>query len=192
MSDATPPDAGPDQPVAPSDRARIAGAGGIRIFRAGPQDASLLADLGAETFRKAFAGTTAAKDIEDYVRRHFSPDIQRRELSIPDAPVFVAAATRPAGYIQLFPDREISSRAVQLRRLYLMPAYHGSGAADRLMSEGLGESRRKGFFRMWLSCWENNHRALAFYRRWGFVETGRTVFPVGEDRQLDLVLSRAL
>jgi ribosomal protein S18 acetylase RimI-like enzyme len=45
---------------------------------------------------------------------------------------------------------------------------------------------------MWLSCWENNHRALAFYRRWGFVETGRTLFPVGEDRQLDIVLSRAL
>jgi ribosomal protein S18 acetylase RimI-like enzyme len=191
MSDTTSPE-GPDQPVAPSDRARKAGAGRFRIFRAGPQDASLLADLGAETFRSAFAGTTAANDIEDYVRRHFSPDIQRRELSIPDALVFVAAATRPAGYVQVIPDRETSSRAAQLRRLYLLPAYHGSGAADRLMTMGIEESRRTGFVRMWLSCWEKNHRALAFYRRWGFVETGRTVFPVGEDRQLDIVLSRAL
>jgi GNAT superfamily N-acetyltransferase len=191
VNDSRSANTGPDKGAARLDRARRkTTADDYRIFRARLQDASLLAAIGAETFRRAFDGTTAEKDIEDYIRGHFSPARQRRELSIPEASAFIAAAACPVGYVQLIPDRKKSAGVIQLKRLYLLPELYGSGLADRLLARGLEECRRKRFVRVWLSCWEKNHRALAFYRRWGFVQTGRMAFPVGADRQQDILLSR--
>ncbi len=41
-----------------------------------------------------------------------------------------------------------------------------------------------------LGVWESNHRALAFYRKIGFVLVGSHVFMVGPDPQNDLLLAR--
>ncbi|WLT29980.1 N-acetyltransferase [Geothrix sp. PMB-07] len=45
---------------------------------------------------------------------------------------------------------------------------------------------------IWLGVWENNHRALAFYRRWGFQEVGEHVFKIGEQVDRDLILAKPL
>jgi ribosomal protein S18 acetylase RimI-like enzyme len=44
----------------------------------------------------------------------------------------------------------------------------------------------------WLGVWEHNPRAIAFYRKSGFVEVGDHVFPVGRDPQRDVVMARAV
>ena len=43
---------------------------------------------------------------------------------------------------------------------------------------------------VWLAVWERNHRAIAFYRKWGFVEVGNQSFLLGDDLQNDLVMQR--
>ena len=45
---------------------------------------------------------------------------------------------------------------------------------------------------LWLSVWELNPRAQAFYRKMGFADVGSTVFFVGPDRQTDRVMARPL
>jgi len=44
---------------------------------------------------------------------------------------------------------------------------------------------------MWMGVWERNTRAIAFYTKWGFVDVGEHVFPLGSDRQTDRVMWRA-
>ena len=41
---------------------------------------------------------------------------------------------------------------------------------------------------LWLGVWERNPRAIAFYRKAGFVEVGSHTFVLGSDPQRDLVL----
>ena len=41
---------------------------------------------------------------------------------------------------------------------------------------------------LWLSVWERNPRAIAFYVKMGFIDVGTTDFYVGSDRQTDRVL----
>jgi hypothetical protein len=42
----------------------------------------------------------------------------------------------------------------------------------------------------WLGVWERNPRAMAFYRKLGFVEAGSQVFQLGTDPQRDVVMAR--
>ncbi|MEZ4822031.1 MAG: hypothetical protein R2942_06240 [Ignavibacteria bacterium] len=41
---------------------------------------------------------------------------------------------------------------------------------------------------IWLGVWENNHRALSFYKKHGFVEFDKHVFRYGNDDQTDLLM----
>ena len=45
---------------------------------------------------------------------------------------------------------------------------------------------------VWLDVWEKNLRAIAFYRKWGFIEVGEQTFQLGDDLQQDLLMARAL
>jgi ribosomal protein S18 acetylase RimI-like enzyme len=45
---------------------------------------------------------------------------------------------------------------------------------------------------VWLDVWEKNLRAIAFYRRWGFVEVGTQAFVLGSDVQHDLLMHNRL
>jgi ribosomal protein S18 acetylase RimI-like enzyme len=58
------------------------------------------------------------------------------------------------------------------------------------MAAALEMAQRGGADRVWLGVWEHNPRAIAFYRKCGFDETGEQVFLLGRDPQRDLVMSR--
>jgi len=46
--------------------------------------------------------------------------------------------------------------------------------------------------RLWLGVWERNHRAIAFYRKVGFVQCSAQPFLLGSDLQTDWVMNRNL
>jgi diamine N-acetyltransferase len=45
---------------------------------------------------------------------------------------------------------------------------------------------------IWLSVWQVNDRAVAFYRRRGFRITGVRTFHLGDDPQTDWVMARSI
>jgi diamine N-acetyltransferase len=49
-----------------------------------------------------------------------------------------------------------------------------------------------GFKAVWLSSWELNHRANAFYKKWEFEIVGRAKFKVGSDIQNDFIFVRSI
>ena len=75
----------------------------------------------------------------------------------------------------------------ELHRLYVASALKGAGVAQELMRQVLAWTRAQGAEALFLSVWENNHRAQAFYRRYGFAEVGRHDFMVGRVADRDLI-----
>jgi ribosomal protein S18 acetylase RimI-like enzyme len=69
---------------------------------------------------------------------------------------------------------------------------HGQRVAHTLMQDMVERSVKEGFDSMWLGVWEHNERAKAFYRKWGFLETGSHIFQLGSDPQTDLIMERPL
>ena len=69
-----------------------------------------------------------------------------------------------------------------------LPIWHGRGVAQRLMQHVREAARALGARDVWLSVWERNPRAIAFYAKCGFRDVGSKDFFVGQDRQRDHVM----
>ena len=60
------------------------------------------------------------------------------------------------------------------------------------MRRTLELAQASGMSAVVLGVWENNHRAQAFYQRFGFREVGELAFKLGSDVQRDLIFRKGL
>src|SRR5262245_31787619 len=97
-----------------------------------PDDATMLAELGAKTFFETFAKDNTPENMALYLRHSFSPDIQLNELSAPkNIFLIVEAQNIPIGFGQLILDSRDETiqgvKTLELRRIYALQEYIGRG-----------------------------------------------------------------
>ena len=160
-------------------------------------DAALVAALAEQTFREAFSAQNPPEEMDLHCRENFGVDIQAQEIAAPDRlTLLIEAQGRPAGFAQLRwgapPEGVEGGSPGEIQRFYLLQTFHGAGLAAALMDACLEALRAHGSDVAWLGVWEENPRAIAFYRKQGFAAVGRKVFMVGTDPQRDLVLAKPL
>ena len=169
----------------------------IKIRPADPGDNFLLAELGRRTFYDAFARDNTPEDMVAYLEASFSPQKQAQELADPMSHFLVADVDGAAvGYARLRlgePPAVITGRKpVEIVRLYAAKEWIGGGVGATLMSACLSLAAEKGCDTIWLDVWEQNPRAIAFYRKWGFAVVGTQAFQLGSDLQHDLLMQRSI
>jgi diamine N-acetyltransferase len=160
-------------------------------------DATMLAELGAQTFLDTFAKDNTAEDMALHLRRSFSPEIQFQELAGAETVFLIAEVDGvPVGYAQLLLnslDESINrTKPLEIRRIYASQEFLGKGVGKELMQAAISEARQRDCDSVWLGVWEQNQRAINFYKKWGFQEVGSHIFYVGDDPQNDLVLEFTL
>ena len=169
----------------------------LTIRHANPNDASLLAELGARTFSETFANDNAPEDIAAYLASSFNLAQQEAELADPASTFLVAeVGGAAAGYAKLHagePAEGIEgAQPVELVRLYVSREWLGRGVGGALMHACLDEAKQAGHETIWLGVWEQNERAKAFYRKWNFRAVGEHMFQLGSDPQRDILMVRAV
>lgn len=163
------------------------------VRRGKPEDAGLLAELGARTFSETFASDNTPENMTAYLASSFSPTQQAAELADTSCFFKIAETNGVAvGYAMLRSgnvlDDVTGDRPIELVRLYVSQESLGSSVGAALMQACIGEAMRRGYKTLWLGVWEHNHRALAFYRKWNFQEVGTLVFQLGDDPQTDILM----
>lgn len=165
----------------------------MRIRHATLADAQALAEFGARTFEIAFGPDNTAEDMKDYLQSHYGVEIQSLEIEAPNIATLLAEVEdKLIGFVQLrlgstHPHVD-STSPVELWRIYIEPDRIGSGLAPVLMQAAKREARKCGGDALWLSVWQENPRAIAFYHKEGFSIVGEKEFWVGSDQQLDFVM----
>lgn len=159
-------------------------------------DAMALARLAESTFRIAFGSVNTAEDMALHCRASYGKNIQAAEIANPMMVTLLAEhATGPVGYAQLRwgspPDFVPGNAPGEIQRIYVASPWQGKGVAQALMTACLETLRARGSDVAWLGVWERNPRAIAFYRKLGFVECGEHVFLLGHDPQRDIVMARS-
>lgn len=167
----------------------------IEIRPTRPGDAPALAAVGQATFLETYAGIVDGADILSHGQGPHSTATYEAFLADPRYRLFLAVCPpgdAPVGYTVFCPpDLPVATGEgdLELKRIYVLHRFHGDKVGPRLLQAGLDWARQAGFRRVLLGAYGENHRALAFYRRNGFVQVGTRVFRVGLRDYDDVVLA---
>ncbi len=164
----------------------------LHIRRATTADAKLISGLSEVTFFDTFHGTCTEEDMEGFIKQFFNEKQVYEELENPDDFYFIAFINDTAvGYIRMKEEESevviIKNRkGIELKRIYVLKEYHSQKIGARLMQFALDFAAENTYELLWLGVWENNEKALAFYKKFGFRDTGvKHPFPIGNTPQTD-------
>jgi len=171
--------------------------GNIDITLACAEHAPKLAALGAQTFCQSYGSALDPKELKAYVDEAFSVRQIEKELADPNIHYCVASiADTICAYAKLAPspgpESLKESNAIELTRLYVTSEYWGQGIGSRLMSKVIDVADTCGYQHMWLRVWQENHRAIDFYRQWEFTTVGKEPYYVGACSETVLIMVKAL
>jgi ribosomal protein S18 acetylase RimI-like enzyme len=164
----------------------------IKIRRATPSDAGLIVILSEVTFRETFNGTCTDADMDNFIKNCFSEKGILKELHNEDDFYFIAYLDEePVGYTRLkedYSDYPAMKKyvALELKRIYVLQKYHNRKIGAALMAHALELAVQKKFEAVWLGVWEFNEKAILFYKKRSFTDTGFThTFHIGDTAQTD-------
>jgi ribosomal protein S18 acetylase RimI-like enzyme len=177
-------------------------------------DAPALALVGAATFLEAFTWMLPGSDILAHAAKNHTAQAYADYLAQPDTRITLALAgppigfsgqpQAPVGYAMLtapeLPTLDVLPTDIELKRIYLFSRFRSAPVADHpnvrpaqaLMDAAIANARALLRTRLLLGTHANNLRAIAFYRRNGFVDAGTRTFQVGNQVCDDLILAKPL
>ncbi len=169
----------------------------ITIRRALPADLECLQQISRQTFTETFAGQNTPEDMEKYLAEDLSSQRLGAELADPDSAFYFAQRdNRTIGYLKLntgaAQTEPQDAGALEIERIYVLRELHGLKAGQLLYEKALEIARQRNSPYIWLGVWEENPRAIAFYRKNGFLEFDKHIFRLGDDFQTDILMKLTL
>lgn len=174
----------------------------VTFARVRASEAAHLSEFACDTFDKTYGPLCRAADVDAYMASALTPSEMLRVLTNPTSWVFAAiVGDEWVGYAHVhlapLPDviqnqrtSTLSITSMQLSRFYVSRKFQGTGVARQMLGILLAHAELQGCPTMWLSVWQENARAIAFYNKWGFASIGSAKFLMGEDLQDDLIMER--
>lgn len=150
----------------------------IQIIPAGEEHLMTIAELAGVIWRACYPGIITHGQIDYMLARMYAMDTMREEIrseGIRYDLLFVNG--KPSGFASYGPATEPG--VVKLHKLYLLPELHGRGLGSRLLQHCVQAVRARGTRRLILSVNKRNARAIAAYRRNGFVVADSVVTDIG-------------
>ncbi len=127
----------------------------------------------------------------------FSAEKITAELNDPNAEFYFATLdNKVIGYLKLnfgHSQTELQDdEAVEIERIYVLKEFHGKKVGQVLYEKAMQIAQQKSANYVWLGVWEENPRAIAFYKKNGFVEFDKHIFKLGDDEQTDIMMKLQL
>lgn len=167
----------------------------VDIREALPGDEQALALVGGATFLESYANVLDGGDIVAHCALHHTPEAYARWLADPVCNVWLAVVRgndAPVGYALLtpadVPTADPHPADLELRRIYLFRCFQGHGAGRAMVDLAIAAARSRGAGRLLLGVYQQNERAIGFYRHLGFAVVGTRRFRVGGREYDDFVL----
>lgn len=157
-----------------------------------PADGPALAATGRRVFAETFGAAFDAADMALHLDRKFGPEGLPAELGDPAIRIRLAEAQGGIiAYVKLAPMSlpvDHPAGALEIKQFYVLAPWQGTGVAPALMQWVLASARAERAPALLLSVWEHGDRAIAFYRRHGFVTVGKAPFLLGTRTYSDPVM----
>jgi GNAT superfamily N-acetyltransferase len=165
----------------------------MQIRKAVVADAGLLAQMGAETFYESYSHGNTAEDMQQYINEHFTVAKMESFLAGENGEIYIAENDGEAvGYLQLAWPKEHDhfpgKQGMYIERVYVYQKFQGLKTGAAFIETSAECCSNSGCHYLWLTVWDQNTRAISFYKNQGFIPFGNTTFILGNDRQTDFLL----
>ena len=169
----------------------------IEIKKVTLNDIDQLQKIGRQTFYESFSARNSEENMTKYLDKGFSIEKLTSELIDYNAEFYFAIlGDNVIGYLKLnFGQSQTElqdDRALEIERIYVLKDFQGKSVGQRLYDKAIHIARQKNADYVWLGVWEENPRAINFYKKNGFIEFDKHVFKLGNDEQTDIMMKLKL
>ena len=165
----------------------------IEITRATLNELDQLQKIGRQTFYETFSPFNTEENMNQYLEEAFSKEKLTDELSDKNAEFYFATLdSKVIGYLKLnFGQSQTElkdDKALEIERIYVLKEFHGKKVGQLLYDKAIEVAKLTKADYVWLGVWEENPRAINFYKKNGFVEFDKHIFRLGDDDQTDIMM----
>ncbi|MBP1163254.1 MULTISPECIES: GNAT family N-acetyltransferase [unclassified Chryseobacterium] len=152
-----------------------------------------LQEIGRKTFSETFSENNTEESMAEYLEKSFSTEKLTTEMNDKNSEFYFAKLDNEViGYLKLntgSSQTEIKSKnALEIERIYVSKDFHGKNVGQILYNKAIETAKEKEVDYVWLGVWENNLRAIGFYKKNGFVEFDKHIFRLGNEEQTDIMM----
>lgn len=160
-------------------------------------EVSQLQQIGKQTFFETFAGDNSTEDMQKYLEESFSVEKLEKEINNPNSEFYFAEINNDiVGYLKVnFSDSQTELKdknALEIERIYVLKDFHGKNVGQILFDKAIAIAKNKTVNYVWLGVWEENKRAIQFYKKNGFIAFDKHIFKLGNDEQIDIMMKLEL
>lgn len=161
------------------------------------KDIDQLQKIGRQTFYETFSESNTEENMNNYLESGFSVDKIKNELTDENAEFYFAKIEEKIiGYLKLnFGQSQTElkdDKSLEIERIYVLKEFHGKKVGQILYNKAIERAKQKNADFVWLGVWEENPRAINFYKKNGFLEFDKHIFKLGEDEQTDIMMKLKL
>jgi len=169
----------------------------INIKKVALSDIDQLQKTSRQTFSETFSAENTEENMKKYLEESFSKEKLTDELNNTDSVFYFAELNGEViGYIKLNSGQSQTELkedgALEIERIYVLKEFHGKKAGQLLYEKAIEIARLRNADYIWLGVWEENQRAINFYKKNGFVAFDKHIFRLGEDEQTDIMMKLKL
>lgn len=169
----------------------------INMKRCTLEDSRTLQAIGQETFKQTFEDQNTPESMDAYLEKAFHLKQIEKELSNLSSQFFLVYLNGEAtGYLKVntrdAQSEEMGEDSLEIERIYILNQFQKHGLGKYLFNKVMEIELEYNKKKIWLGVWERNEKAISFYKKVGFVETGAHSFFMGEEEQTDLIMTKRL
>ncbi|PKR80651.1 GNAT family N-acetyltransferase [Brumimicrobium salinarum] len=169
----------------------------MKITRITTNEIDQLQKIGRQTFYETFSTGNTQENMQKYLDERFSIEKLTAELNDKNAIFyFVQLENKIVGYLKInFGDSQTElkdDKSLEIERIYVLKEFQGKKIGQILYDKAIEIAKQKDADYIWLGVWEENPRAIKFYKKNGFVEFDKHIFKLGNDEQTDIMMKLKL
>lgn len=169
----------------------------VEIRKAAPDDFEIVTSVGHDTFYETWKDVNTPADMAVYLKKAFDPKVISEDINNP-ANTFLLAFLddRAIGYAKIRRDRTYDEfngeSAIEIERIYVFQEYQRLKVGKKLMDECLQIASDEKYTWIWLGVNIDNHKAINFYKSYGFTIFGEKGFQLGDAVDTDYLMKKRM
>jgi ribosomal protein S18 acetylase RimI-like enzyme len=169
----------------------------VHIKKCTLEDLDLLQEISVETFTETFKDQNSPENMNAYLKKAFNLEQLAKELSnLSMEFYFIYTNAEIAGYLKVNTQNAqtevMGNDALEIERIYIRKNHHKQGLGKYLVNIAIERAIELEEQKIWLGVWEENESAITFYKKMDFVQTGAHSFFMGDEEQIDIIMTKTL